>query len=744
MSIDTFIAGTATWLWGRYADRLLDKMGNLLVERARKASEVLADAAAAKLRDGVKTKWQDFKWDQAASDYASRMRAEYNKMRILGMLGPVPLENIFTDVLILDKITSWQRRSLEELLADQDRPASHQAGSRRGALEVLNQHHRLFLLGKPGAGKTTLMKWLVIQSTGGRLDKTPIFVTLKDWSDSGEKDLLTFVTTQFEIHGFPDAGLFVQALLAEGDAILLLDGLDEVNLEGGKRDHATQSVRNFAKKFPKAPCVITCRIAESEYVFEDFTYVELADFTPEQAECFAANWFGSNQQLSESFQNEFRKEQNRDLRDLARTPLLLTLLCLNYQETLHFPKRRVEIYEEAVSALLVKWDSSRMIHRDNTYKTLSLGHKRQLLHQIAAEYFQEGRIFFERRDLCKKIATFLKPLPGPASFDESTAEDVLRAIEAQHGLLISRASSVYSFSHKTFQEYFTAKYIEANPLSSTLRGLVEHAHDDGWHEVLLLCASLLPARQAAELFAQWVKLGQEVLSSSEGLMTIAKWVNRKANRGGEAGSYGSGLRRSIYHFLALDLDRDIAIDRLVAAELINALSPYGNHSLTGPDCTFLAVSRDPGIAIDIRRGLEHIRLGGSNLDIGLRHLYRAGMDGLIAGSWSEFEFAAAFKEASYHLLRNNEPWGEAWLQLVPPNTDSATEWRFFLRSFRELLQAHADLAHDFVFTAAELVQLKNYHSSTLRMLECLEVAAVTDRQAIRDSVFSLPPDSSSS
>src|SRR5438067_6287634 len=57
---------------------------------------------------------------------------------------------------------------------------------------------------------------------------------------------------------------------------------------------------------------------------------------------------------SKRFLTEFKKEDNKGLRDLARTPLLLTLLCLAFNETLTFPQRRVEIYEEALDALLKK------------------------------------------------------------------------------------------------------------------------------------------------------------------------------------------------------------------------------------------------------------------------------------------------------------------------------------------------------------------------------------------------------
>jgi len=41
------------------------------------------------------------------------------------------------------------------------------------------------------------------------------------------------------------------------------------------------------------------------------------------------------------------------------------------------------------------------------------------------------------------------------------SEAVLKSIEAQHGLLVERAE-IYSFSHLTFQEYFTARNFVAN------------------------------------------------------------------------------------------------------------------------------------------------------------------------------------------------------------------------------------------------------------------------------------------
>ncbi len=64
-------------------------------------------------------------------------------------------------------------------------------------------------------------------------------------------------------------------------------------------------------------------------------------------------------------------EDNRPIQELATNPLLLTLLCLVFDEFGDFPTNRSELYREGLDVLLKKWDAKRNIERHQIYKITS-------------------------------------------------------------------------------------------------------------------------------------------------------------------------------------------------------------------------------------------------------------------------------------------------------------------------------------------------------------------------------------
>ena len=115
-----------------------------------------------------------------------------------------------------------------------------------------------------------------------------------------------------------------------------------------------------------------------------------------------------------------------------------------------------------------------------------------MLRRIALETFRRTEIFISKAKLTSLIGLYLAELPPDDVRQGIDGEVVLRAMEAQHGLIIERAHDIHSFSHLTIHEYFTAKKVVESTKTDEIVALMrQHANDDQWREVILMVASLL-------------------------------------------------------------------------------------------------------------------------------------------------------------------------------------------------------------------------------------------------------------
>ena len=302
-------------------------------------------------------------------------------------------------------------------------------------------------------------------------------------------------------------------------------------IEDDQRRTLVRLLQDFADQYSASQVLITCRIAASDYLFEHFSDVEVADFERDQIHAYAEKWFcgdGNGNEEAEETRKAFIKDlysdENQGIRELCSSPLLLAMLCLAYDETGYFPKRRAELYEDATEALLRKWDATRNIRRDEIYQELSHRRRQQLLSHIAMRTFEAGEYFIERRVLEKQIDDYLRPLAQNQDLD---ANAVLRAIAAQHGFLVERARDIYSFSHLTFQEYFAAKYVVDNEARGAANLLARsHLNDNRWREVILLTASLL--YDADEFFSAMRGAIDDGVRGDDQLVDLLLWADRRA------------------------------------------------------------------------------------------------------------------------------------------------------------------------------------------------------------------------
>jgi predicted NACHT family NTPase len=709
--------------------------------------------------------------------YQDKIQRLYGKMQLLDISQTVDVELLYVEVNILEQITSQQCLEISDLLKalkpafDNFEHLGMGKGiqKRESGLEAVKKYPRLMVLGKPGSGKTTFLQHLATQCSEGKFqsDRIPIFIRLKSFAkyarDEGDFRLLNYISREFGSCGISERKV-TESLLNHGKGLILLDGLDEVPDEN--EYEVVEQIRQFSEDYFKNQLIITSRIAASQYRFPGFTEVEIADFNSEQIKSFAQKWFVAVAQhdqkmgkaLAGQFIQKLNRSENRQIRELAVTPILLHLTCLVFQTKAEFPSNRAKLYEQGLNILLKKWDEARGIQRDEVYRNLTLPHKKNLLSQVAATTFEQGDYFFEQDKIQKLIADYLRALATPDTDPAQLhldSEAVLKAIEAQHGLLVERARGIYSFSHLTFQEYFTAKKLVLSLAGAkralSLQQLGCQITEKCWREVLMLALGM--CESADYLLLLMKQQVDELVAADENLQQFLACLNQKSLC--VEVSYQPAAVRAFYFCLdrSLDipLDRvfnrslsldsvhdrlDIALDLALEQGLGRALIPALDIALDTTIVPALDTALD--IALDIAFDSALVPA----LDIALVRvldiaLVRAHNSVLVRA------LKRAFVRAIDPKLR--QALQELMKQLPASDGDEERfkQWwqangQVWTKQLRAVMIEHRNIGHDWQFSARQKKVLTQYYEANKFLVDCHNSGCnvtPTVRQEIEDTLL---------
>lgn len=467
-------------------------------------------------------------------------------LQLLDIRHPVNIDDIYVDVNILEAVANQQ--CLEVATLNRLDPAHF---NRLGlglidqpqipGVEAVKNYGKLRVLGKPGIGKTTFLQHLAVQCNQGEFaaDQVPIFIALREFAETAKRqgDVSLFNDIHHTL-GLSDPDQ-LETLLSEGRMLVLMDGMDEVPNQD--INAVIREIRTFSDKYHRNRYVVSCRTAAQKLALHGFTDVEIAPFSEAQISTFAQKWFVAlgraatpqGQAKAAEFVEKLDLPENWQFRQLVVTPLFLHLACWVFQGEGQFPTKRTAFYKQGLDLLLGKWDETKGVKRDDIYRGFLLPQKMKLLSQLAAVTFEQGQYFFEQRTIEQYIEDYLQNLPGTSLEPEELqleSEAMLKAIEAQHGLLIERARGIFSFSYLAFQEYLTARKIVAThnlrALEQALGGLVSHITDPHWHEVFLLTAAML---RSADSLVQLMKQEIDALVAQDPhLQDFLRWASQKS------------------------------------------------------------------------------------------------------------------------------------------------------------------------------------------------------------------------
>ncbi|MEO8392451.1 MAG: NACHT domain-containing protein [Chloroflexota bacterium] len=360
---------------------------------------------------------------------------------------------------------------------------------------------KLVLIGAPGGGKTTLLKHVTLTLASDpksrhdrKPDLLPILLFLREHVDAIVADpklrLSEAISASLELMDEKPPDGWFEEYLDAGKCVVMLDGLDEV-ADAGKRHQVVAWVDLQMKVYGDCPFILTSRPhGYRSNPLSGVTQLVVRPFSREQVEQFVNNWYLANeiasyQKLDEGVQMAARTGARdllkriyaaHDIAELAVNPLLLTMIATLHKYRSSLPGRRVELYAEICEVLLGRKEQSSGLAIE-----LTPAQKISVLQPLAFTMMERKTREIDLDEAAEVIAAPLKLVTS-----DMHPTDFLELVRNRSGILIEREQGSYAFSHKTFQEYLSAVYIQAEKMQDKLVASIDNPW---WAETIrLYCA----------------------------------------------------------------------------------------------------------------------------------------------------------------------------------------------------------------------------------------------------------------
>lgn len=346
-------------------------------------------------------------------------------------------------------------------------------------VEGIFNKSKLILMGSPGAGKTSFLRWYAIQiaSAAPKAPETcsvPLYFRLA--SLRSQEGLWQSIADQTSNDGFDWLVSLMPELADSGRLLLLLDGLDEVS--DHHRIAVVGEIRHLLKTFPLVRLWLTCRKASYVHISDEFELCEISPFTHSQiAEWTFKRLHDKPERSWKAFANLLFA--NQDVLEMASNPLLLNILTHVYTRQNVLPSSRALLVQSWLDALLNQWDHVRGVSRSQEYWA-SPRRKYTALCRAAFNVCLTNESEFSEPDFLRWETS------GSDSVD---ADKTLFALHAHSGVVSRRANSDWQFAHQLLLEHCAASYLVEGP-DDAVSVLGANIHQTLWQNIWLQACAL--------------------------------------------------------------------------------------------------------------------------------------------------------------------------------------------------------------------------------------------------------------
>jgi hypothetical protein len=434
---------------------------------------------------------------------------------------------------------------------------THKIQQRQAVENWLTVSDRSIILGGPGSGKSTLLRFVAIdllqesprltllsQKWGQFL---PVWVPFALWTKMISESTTATCSLSELLHSWlkrwDEERLWplIEQALEDERLLLLVDGLDEYSDESVARI-ALDRLNVFIRQ-RDIPAIVTSRPHDVDHIGMQETgwqLGEISEFSGTQQKQLSRIWFGCKIRSlyhdstleeneverkadaeNESFLTELRRLA--DLRELAKVPLLLSLLIYHRFHNVRLPQNRFKAYDSLIEHLISTHPQKRMTAASLTDVSSELASDdfKEIFANLAYHiqgHFGEGLI--DDNEAKTIVENCLKDGDHGFGFEQREAhrysKKVLEVGEKTIGLLVRRSPKEIGFFHRVFQEYLAAYHLSRMPLAKQLSVVEIRCTDPQWREVILGLLYLTNRAEDIKQFVECVKDKLDKVNTVEG------------------------------------------------------------------------------------------------------------------------------------------------------------------------------------------------------------------------------------
>lgn len=367
-----------------------------------------------------------------------------------------------------------------------------------GLESFFDTSNKIVIIGKAGYGKSTTINYLYCNFEKLYNEKVfKIKIDLKDYAKSiseNREDLLTCLAKEVSLKiknyksDIDALKIKIGSYLDSGKCLIVFDALDEITTQKARED-VRESISSLCNLYPLSKYIVTSR--EVGYLSndfdDDFLHYRICEFSDNQIEKYINNWLDINRQSSrEEFITNFNLAvDNANCRDLITSPIILVLALIIFHIDKQLPKDRISFYEKCINTFLFQREDSKGTI-DDSFKNFVTDEN--ILPSVANYKFEhilkDMEYSFNKGELRSAILKGADIDKFKAFFVNDALNEYIKYLVNRTELVIEENDDVYGFSHKTFYDYFVAKYYSTHYDFEVLKTfLIEWIGDSNYDEL---------------------------------------------------------------------------------------------------------------------------------------------------------------------------------------------------------------------------------------------------------------------